>query len=80
LQHIGPKIKEWLEDSDSGNWILILDNANNKADFFPETNADQSHFASGFSEYPPHRRTGTTTVITSQDHEVGYVCATTASC
>ena len=33
---IGHLVKDWLQGPKSGKWILVLDNADNKLDFFPE--------------------------------------------
>ncbi|KAF8241213.1 hypothetical protein K440DRAFT_592033, partial [Wilcoxina mikolae CBS 423.85] len=35
-QDIRPAVKNWLEGPGSGDWILILDNADNILDFFPQ--------------------------------------------
>jgi hypothetical protein len=29
-------VKSWLESEASGNWVLVLDNADNKDDFFSD--------------------------------------------
>jgi hypothetical protein len=35
-------VKNWLESKESGNWILVLDNADNKTDFFPGSDGHES--------------------------------------
>ncbi|KAI5799560.1 hypothetical protein FPQ18DRAFT_385078 [Pyronema domesticum] len=56
LQYIGPKIKRWPENPDSGNWILILDYADDKFDFFPESNKDGVEVTEGLAKHIPHLR------------------------
>ncbi|KAF8541724.1 hypothetical protein BDD12DRAFT_790429 [Trichophaea hybrida] len=65
-QDIRPVVKDWFERPESGDWILVLDNADNKLDFFPE-NSDGTE---GLVQFIPHGSKGTV-IITTRDREVG---------
>ncbi|KAI5811962.1 hypothetical protein BZA77DRAFT_253896 [Pyronema omphalodes] len=64
-------VKNWLESKDSGDWVLVLDNADNKTDFFPGPTGAESH---GLAEYIPKCAKGTI-VITTRDYEVAQQLA-----
>ncbi|KAI5808304.1 P-loop containing nucleoside triphosphate hydrolase protein, partial [Pyronema omphalodes] len=64
-------VKNWLESKDSGDWILVLDNADNKTDLFPESTGAESH---GLAKYIPKCAKGTI-VITTRDYEVAQQLA-----
>ena len=55
------KVKQWFEDPHNGNWILVIDNADNEADFF----ADNSPIA----KFIPQRINGTL-IITTRSRQV----------
>jgi hypothetical protein len=74
-EDIRPVVKKWLENPQSGDWILILDNADDKLDFFPESNNGGVEVAEGLIKHIPHLRTGTAIVVTTRDYEVGYQLA-----
>ncbi|KAI5810565.1 hypothetical protein BZA77DRAFT_254642 [Pyronema omphalodes] len=59
-------VKRWLEAKESGDWILVLDNADNKTDFFPGRTGDNSP---GLARYIPKCAKGTI-IITTRDYEV----------
>jgi hypothetical protein len=71
-------VKGWLEGPDSGNWVPVLDNADNKLDFYPECadQNDESHDKTsvGISAYIPRGRTGIV-AITTRDMDVAYQLA-----
>ena len=58
-QDIRPIVNDWFESPKSGDWILVLDNADNKADFFPEEN-------SGLAQFIPRGGQGTV-IVTTRD-------------
>ncbi|KAI5815398.1 hypothetical protein BZA77DRAFT_248567 [Pyronema omphalodes] len=66
-------VKDWLESKDSGDWILVLDNADNKTDFFPGSTGAESD---GLAKYIPKCAKGTI-VITTRDYEVAQQLAVT---
>jgi hypothetical protein len=72
---IRPAIKKWLGNPQSGDWILILDNADDKLDIFPEPNKDSGEVVEGLVKHIPHLRTGIAIVFTTRDYEVGYQLA-----
>jgi hypothetical protein len=57
-----------LESKESGNWILVLDNADNKTDFFPGSDGGES---AGLAKCIPKCAKGTI-VITTRDYEVAH--------
>lgn len=61
-------MKGWLESDTGGDWILVLDNADNKLDFF---SSPQQGAGVGLANYIP-RTTKGTIVITARDYEVPY--------
>lgn len=69
-QDVKEIVKEWLESEASGNWILVLDNADNKLDFFPETGRQNA----GLAEFVPPAEKGTV-VITTRDYEAAFQLA-----
>ena len=56
-QDIRPTVKDWFESLKSGDWILVLDNADNKADFFPD---------GGLAQFIPRGGQGTV-IVTTRD-------------
>ena len=81
-QDIRPIVKNWFERPESSDWILVLDNADDKFVFFPElsldiTNStDQSTESDGLAQYIPRGSKGTI-IITSRDYEVADLLAST---
>lgn len=67
-QDIRPVVKAWLEGPDSGEWILVLDNADNKNDFF---NSNDSSLQTSFdlADFLPQGTKGTI-IVTTKDREV----------
>jgi tetratricopeptide (TPR) repeat protein len=65
-------VKDWLESEESGDWILVLDNADNKLDFFPNTSGNSN---AGLAKYIPQATKGA--VITTRDYEVALQLAGT---
>jgi tetratricopeptide (TPR) repeat protein len=68
-QNIGLIVKEWLEGPHSGEWILVIDNADNKLDFYPETKSTESKEHDGIAEFIPRGSKGTI-IVTTRDREV----------
>jgi hypothetical protein len=73
---IRPIVRDWLEGPESGDWILVLDNADNKLDFFPEGKASSMEIepeSDGLAQFVP-RRAGNkgTLLVTTRDREVAY--------
>ena len=63
-EDIRPIVKGWFESPKSGDWILVLDNADNKADFFTE---DSEICASdGLAKFIPRGGHGTV-IVTTRD-------------
>jgi hypothetical protein len=67
-QDVKQVVKGWLESDTSGDWILVLDNADNKLDFFPNPEQDAGV---GLVNYIP-RTTKGTIVIATRDYEVAH--------
>ena len=63
---IGHLVKDWLQGPQSGKWILVLDNADNKLDFFPEEKNMQDK---ALTRFIPHGNKGTV-IVTTRDREV----------
>jgi hypothetical protein len=59
-------VKQWLESEASDNWILVLDNADNKLHFFPNSEGCESP---GLVRYIPRAPKGVV-VVTTRDFEV----------
>ncbi|KAI5820734.1 P-loop containing nucleoside triphosphate hydrolase protein [Pyronema omphalodes] len=76
-QHSGSIVKQWLESPESGEWILVLDNADNMLDFYPtaleSTASDESNTVSaahdGIAKFIPRGSKGTI-IVTTRDLEV----------
>jgi hypothetical protein len=66
-QDVKAIVKEWLEGDSSGDWILVLDNADDKLNFFP--NNEQSNTHTALAMYIPTATKGTV-AITTRDFEV----------
>ncbi|KAI5781692.1 hypothetical protein DFH27DRAFT_308330 [Peziza echinospora] len=62
-QDIRPIVKSWLERPESGNWILVLDNADNKLDFFNTSSGP------GLADFVPHGSKGIV-ILTTRDKDV----------
>jgi hypothetical protein len=58
---IRPTVKAWLESPTSGDWILVLDNADNVLDFYPQ---GEDHSGNGLAQFVPHGAKGTVLVTT----------------
>lgn len=74
-EDIRPVFKTLLKNPQSSDWILILDNADDKLDFFPESNGGGVEVTEELIKHIPHLRTGTAIVVTTRDYEVGYQLA-----
>ena len=61
-QDIRPIVKDWLESPGSGDWILVVDNADNKDDFFPDENTTTN----GLAQFIPRRGKGAV-IVTTRD-------------
>ena len=59
---IRPAVKAWLESPTSGDWILVLDNADNVLDFYPK---DRS--GDGLVQFVPQGSKGTV-ILTTRDY------------
>jgi hypothetical protein len=70
-QDIRGIVKNWLESKESGDWIVVFDNADNKTDFFPGSDGGES---AGLAKYIPKCAKGTV-FITTRDYEVAYQLA-----
>ena len=73
-QDIRPNVKNWLEGPESGDWIIVLDNADNILDFFPHDNTDESvndeiTRTDGLANFIPRGLKGTI-IITTRDYEL----------
>ncbi|KAI5791509.1 P-loop containing nucleoside triphosphate hydrolase protein [Pyronema domesticum] len=77
-QNIGLIVKQWLEGPQSGEWILVVDNADNKLDFYPEPKSIESKGTEtvsnviaydGIAEFIPGGSKGTI-IVTTRDREV----------
>ena len=63
-------VKNWFESPESGDWIIVLDNADNKLDFFPELpSADENTDSDGLAAFIPQGSKGMV-IITTRDREV----------
>ncbi|MCK3469369.1 hypothetical protein MZI82_23880, partial [Escherichia coli] len=60
-------VKAWLEGPHSGDWILVLDNADDKSDFLCED--EESVEGATLTDYIPQGYKGTV-IVTTRDHEV----------
>ncbi|KAI5816684.1 hypothetical protein BZA77DRAFT_246297 [Pyronema omphalodes] len=76
-QNSGSIVKQWLESPESGEWILVLDNADNMLDFYPKTaestSSEQSNTTAisqaGIAKFIPRGSKGTI-IVTTRDREV----------
>ncbi|KAI5799425.1 hypothetical protein FPQ18DRAFT_417189 [Pyronema domesticum] len=75
-QNIGLIVKEWLEGPQSGEWILVIDNADNKLYFYPEPKSTESKESNtisiahhGIAKFIPRGSKGTI-IVTTRDREV----------
>jgi tetratricopeptide (TPR) repeat protein len=63
-------VKNWFESQESGDWIIVLDNADNRLDFFPELqSADENTNSDGLAALIPQGSKGMV-IITTRDREV----------
>jgi len=65
---IRPIVKDWLESPESGDWILVLDNADDKLDFFPVQNISLGQ-SDGLAKFIPNNPNGTV-IVTTRDRDV----------
>ena len=65
---IRPIVKDWFESPQSGDWILVLEIADNKADFFPEENSatSGSSQSGGLAQFIPRGGRGTVIMTTGE--------------
>jgi tetratricopeptide (TPR) repeat protein len=75
-QNIGCIMKQWLESPQSGDWILVIDNADNMLDFYLEPKSTESKTSDTFSiahdgiaKFIPKGSKGTI-IVTTRDREV----------
>jgi hypothetical protein len=80
-QNVGLIVKQWLEGPQSGEWILVIDNGDNKLDFYPEpmsTTSKESDNVSighdGIAKFIPRGSKGTV-IVTTRDREVAKYLA-----
>jgi hypothetical protein len=68
-------VRKWLEGTESGNWVLVVDNADNKLDVFSRTdcgnNGPQCDLPEGLSAYISQGPKGIV-AITTRDMEVTH--------
>jgi signal recognition particle GTPase len=66
-------VKQWLESPQSGDWIFVIDNADNRLDFYPEPNeSDTISIAQyGIAKFIPRGSKGTI-IVTTRDREVAW--------
>jgi tetratricopeptide (TPR) repeat protein len=76
-QNIGLIVKQWLEGPQSGEWILVIDNADNMLDFYPEPKSTESKGSrniciahDGIAKCIPARGSKGTVIVTTRDREV----------
>ena len=63
-EDIRPIVKGWLESPKSGDWILVVDNADNRDDFFP--GEDCITTGNGLAQFIPRGGEGTV-IVTTRD-------------
>jgi hypothetical protein len=51
-------VKQWFESLESGDWVLILDNSDNKLDFFPEYSSQRRYVSGCFDRLVDLHPTG----------------------
>src|SRR5688572_14641792 len=75
---IRPAVKEWFESPASGDWILVLDNADNVLDFYPQnpviSRTGEDHSGSGLAKFVPQGSKGTV-LVTTRDRSVAVKLA-----
>lgn len=67
--NIQPDVKAWLEGPDSGEWILVLDNADDKSHFICEDVEPDGSTSTTLTDYLPDGYKGTV-LVTTRDYEV----------
>ena len=77
---IRPVVKAWFEGSESGDWILVLDNADNVFDVYPQnpvTDRTGKDFRDdSLAQFIPHGPKGTV-IVTTRDYAVAGKLADT---
>ncbi|KAI5782822.1 hypothetical protein FPQ18DRAFT_421006 [Pyronema domesticum] len=80
-RNIGLIVKQWLEGPQSGEWILVIDNADNMLDFYPEPKSTESKEGVTVSiaqdriaKFIPRSSKGTV-IVTTRDQEVAKYLA-----
>ncbi|CCX31527.1 Similar to kinesin light chain [Grosmannia clavigera kw1407]; acc. no. EFW99948 [Pyronema omphalodes CBS 100304] len=71
-QDVKQLVKLWLEGDRSSNWVLVLDNADNRSDFFPSaerSDVSSSDPSANLARYVPRASKGTV-IITTRDFSV----------
>ena len=70
-QDIRPSVKDWFEGPSSGDWVIVLDNADNELDFFSNTTVACTGTVDndGLAKYLPHGTKGTM-IVTTRDYAV----------
>jgi hypothetical protein len=76
-QSTGLIVKQWLESPQSGDWILVIGNADNMLDFYPKLKSTESKKSDtvstiaydGIEEFIPRGSKGTI-IVTTRDREV----------
>ena len=68
---IRPAVKSWFEAPASGNWILVLDNADNIRDFYPgiQVTDRPGESGDGLEQFVPRGSKGTV-LVTTRDYSV----------
>ncbi|KAI5807752.1 P-loop containing nucleoside triphosphate hydrolase protein [Peziza echinospora] len=65
------QVRMWFESEASGDWILVLDNADNKRDFISDDNTTDSERKELLKQFIPQGTKGRI-IVTTRDLEVGY--------
>jgi len=70
-QDIRPTVKDWFEGPSSGDWVIVLDNADNELDFFLNETVTCTGTVDndGLATYLPHGTKGTI-IVTTRDYAV----------
>jgi hypothetical protein len=70
-QNVKGIVKSWLESEANGNWVLVLDNADNKDDFFSDSAGTACQ---GLAKYIRSSRKGIV-IMATRDHAVALQLA-----
>ncbi|KAF8245681.1 TPR-like protein [Wilcoxina mikolae CBS 423.85] len=65
---IRPIVKEWFEGTSSGNWVMVLDNADNELDFFSNETVAETE-TEALAQFLPHGTKGSI-IVTTRDFAV----------